>query len=501
VISAASAVSWADMLLPRRRFAAGFLFGMLSLGVAAAGGCAQSGSGDNPNATGCDSPYTTCGAACVDLKTDPTNCGGCGKTCNGAETCSAGKCGLTCPPRESVCTGDAGSICVDTKADNANCGMCGKACSPDEVCASGACASACAATQTKCTPEAGAPFCANVKTDQANCGGCGVACSPAQACVAGTCSSSCTASQTLCTPEAGAAYCADTNTDNANCGACGTPCGVLQVCSSGMCTSECAPSQTLCGADGGAPFCASTLTDTANCGSCGNVCPMTNPVCAGGTCLAGGCNRTVLVLGDGVAASESAYQTMLQAVGFAVTLVSNGTVTWAGSPSAAGFGVVIVTPGNSYASDMPLAGQQNVLAAVNSGATGLIETEWVAYELTTSHYQTYAPLVLFTRASGTTMTLTFTLTQAGHPIWNGLPNSFTTSLSLGANISGTLQNGAVQIAGCTQCGTVGVAARDGANGRIVQIAHAAGYLSEAWYNDANLKLMMTNSVQWAARCD
>ena len=484
-----------------RRLAAGFLLAITSLVLAAAGGCAQSGSGNASDAAACDQPYTTCAGACVDPKTDPSNCGACGKTCLGAQTCVNGQCQLTCPLHESICSdGEGGKYCVDTKADNANCGKCGAQCKADEVCANGSCASSCASGQTKCTPEAGAPFCADLKADQSNCGGCGTQCAPSQVCASGTCSSSCTADQTLCMPEAGAPYCANTNTDNANCGMCGQPCGLLQACSQGTCVSECTANQTLCGADAGMPYCASTETDTANCGSCGNVCPMAKPVCAGGNCLAGGCNRTVLILGDGVAASESALQTMMQSIGFAPTLVSNGTATWAGSPSATGFGAVIVTPGNSYSSDMMLAGQTNIVSAVNSGVTGLVETEWVAYELTVSHYQTYAPLVIFSRSSGTTMPLTFTLTQNGHPVWSGLPQTFTTNVSLGANISGVLQNGGVQIAGCTQCGAIGVAVRDGANGRIVQMAHAAAYLSYAWYNDPNLVLLMQNSVQWAARC-
>ena len=39
----------------------------------------------------CDTNYTKCGASCVDLQSDPKNCGSCGHDCIGG-TCAAGKC-------------------------------------------------------------------------------------------------------------------------------------------------------------------------------------------------------------------------------------------------------------------------------------------------------------------------------------------------------------------------------------------------------------------------
>jgi hypothetical protein len=153
---------------------------------------------------------------------------------------------------------------------------------------------------------------------------------------------------------------------------------------------------------------------------------------------------------------------------------------------------------------MPSAGQTAIVNAVGAGTgTGVIFTEWAAYNQTVGVYTTLANLLCFTRSSGNSTALTFTLTSTGHPIWNGLSTTFTTTVSLGVNVSGTtLNSGATQIASCSQCGTFGVAVRDpSTTGRVVQIAHAAGYLSEAWYNDTNLTKMMANSALWAARCD
>lgn len=40
----------------------------------------------------CSAPMTTCGGSCVDLTTDPTNCGACGATCTKAQHCMSGVC-------------------------------------------------------------------------------------------------------------------------------------------------------------------------------------------------------------------------------------------------------------------------------------------------------------------------------------------------------------------------------------------------------------------------
>lgn len=441
---------------------------------------------------------------CTNVESDPDNCGQCGTACPLAQVCSAGKCADDCPSGNTLCAPEGGArgYCVDTQNDNQSCGACGKACAAGQACVKGNCSSSCSGSQALCTPDAGGPsYCANLKTDNANCGACGAPCPAGELCSSGMCVGACTTSQTVC--DAGSQYCADLQSDNANCGSCGNTCGTLEGCSAGQCISNCTPGQTVCTVDGGTPFCADTLTDNTNCGMCGNVCPMSKPVCTGGSCSTGACNMNALVLGDGVAASNTAYQTLLQNVGFTVNVQSSGTTTYGGSPAASGFGVIIVTPGSTYTVDMPSAGQSAITTQVGaSTATGVIFTEWAAYQVLNGRYTTLSPLLCFTRSSGITSTLTFTLTATGHPIWNGLASSFTTSVTLGGNISGTLQTGATEIASCSQCGTYGVAARDPTGtGRVVQIAHAAAYGGYAWYNDANLTKMMANAALWAARCD
>jgi hypothetical protein len=75
---------------------------------------------------GCD----TCGGACVDVKSDPNNCGACGvsvSACNnGIPSCTNGL--LLCDQR-----------CVNGAFDSDNCGACGHQCDDTASCVDGAC--------------------------------------------------------------------------------------------------------------------------------------------------------------------------------------------------------------------------------------------------------------------------------------------------------------------------------------------------------------------------
>jgi hypothetical protein len=87
------------------------------------------------SSSSCPGHFKTCGNACVDIYTDPANCGACGTACASGNVCSAGACALSCVATETAC----GGSCRDLQTDDANCGACGTACNPGQHCAAGAC--------------------------------------------------------------------------------------------------------------------------------------------------------------------------------------------------------------------------------------------------------------------------------------------------------------------------------------------------------------------------
>ena len=85
----------------------------------------------------CPAGLTACDGRCVDLRSDPDNCGRCDNECEDkyAQVCSNGKCAAKCAPTLSNCSG----ACVDETVDPANCGACGFACGCGQVCTGGVC--------------------------------------------------------------------------------------------------------------------------------------------------------------------------------------------------------------------------------------------------------------------------------------------------------------------------------------------------------------------------
>jgi len=181
--------------------------------------------------TACPAGSALCGAAasstatatCIDLETDPRNCGACGNACAAGQGCNQGSCAASCFQGNSVgsnCGGDCsgcpgtvacGNFCADTQTDPGNCGVCGVACGSGQTCtggecvplcadngvctSSGYCATACPTGSALCGAASSGEstsFCSNEQTDPLNCGACGIACPSGQSCVAGACQTPCT---------------------------------------------------------------------------------------------------------------------------------------------------------------------------------------------------------------------------------------------------------------------------------------------------------------------
>lgn len=150
-------------------------------------------------AGGCSAGQACCGDACVDLSTDPGNCGACGDACGEHKVCSDGSC--ECAAGYLNC-GDG--VCRDPQADQHFCGCytdCGDCyicqdgtCTPNKTCPGGAvqdpvsCECVCPDARIECNGQ-----CVDIDTDPTNCGTCGTTCAAGEMCVGGSCEAACPA--------------------------------------------------------------------------------------------------------------------------------------------------------------------------------------------------------------------------------------------------------------------------------------------------------------------
>ncbi len=284
-----------------------------------------------PAASAACPPYNPNGCAgpngvnyCVNVLSDPANCGRCGNLCPNNSVCSAGTCTATAPVDAGSTPIDAGALscpagapamchaatgetfCSDPMTDTANCGSCFRPCPYGARCQGGVCTGGtpnCGpATPNTCSDAARGTFCTNYLNDPANCGGCSKQCPVGAVCDMGTCSMmTSTPPPTYCPPGSpnacqsattAATLCTNLLTDPGNCGRCGAPCAPGVACLNGVCgggnSMPCPPALPYkCdSAAGGAYYCTDGMTDAANCGGCFHPCP------AGNRCQMGVCAPT-----------------------------------------------------------------------------------------------------------------------------------------------------------------------------------------------------------------
>ncbi len=223
--------------------------------------CTEGTCGCAEGSTACDQ-YGDGSILCVDTLTDPHNCGGCAYVLDEyqeqfqcdyyTEACVNGTCQpLECPAGQTLCYGG----CVDLNSDPYNCGACSSYCG-GLVCKSGQCEDlTCDAPLVACDSQC-------IPPDPYNCGGCGseFQCADGETCLVNE------DNQASCAPldcdaeakvQCSSHSCSDLQTDESNCGECGNRC-FFGTCVAGECT--CASDQKAC-PDNGDVICTDLSAD------------------------------------------------------------------------------------------------------------------------------------------------------------------------------------------------------------------------------------------------
>jgi hypothetical protein len=450
---------------------------------------------------------------------DPLNCGACGKACDavpgGALSCNAGACGAAvCVAGRGDCDAVAANGCeVDLASDAKNCGLCALACPPiahaKPGCSSFTCGlDSCDAGYADCFGGVADGCETSLLTDPDHCGSCTAPCATVpnatRACAAGSCAiGACNFGFDDCDKTVADGCETRLATDANNCGTCGNVCpnpphGVAGCTGSACGLGACNAGWSDCDGNAANGCELDTSIDANNCGGCG-------VKCGAGTCAAGACvcSKKVLLIADDSASGSAVLATALTAAGYTVTQTAVPSYQYNGTnPAPAGFGAIVLLAGGplstSYQTDMPVAGQTAIVNHVAAG-NGLVLTEWATYQVASGHWSTLAPLVLFSRTAAYSGQITAVVDpgRVSHPVWAGLPSTFTFSAT--ANVGAAVIGPGISVLANSVQTVDLVAIRDVAVGRVVHFASAGNYAPNGWTN-ANVQKLMANAAGWVARC-
>jgi len=236
----------------------------------------------------------------ANLKTNNSNCGMCGTTCqapHGTNTCTTGTCVPSCGTTFGNCDGNNNNGCEAVFANDANnCGGCGTVCqqvNSTNTCVSGSCSPACSQSYFKSCDSNNNNGCeTDDRTSKANCGGCGMACADnhtsSNNCSGSACAPMCLANYANCDGNNYNGCETATATDPANCGGCNVQCKTQNAsattCSGGACSPTCNDGFAVC--SNPAAGCLTSIDTAAHCGNCNTSCTGGTPFCVSRACAA-----------------------------------------------------------------------------------------------------------------------------------------------------------------------------------------------------------------------
>ncbi|MCB9594069.1 MAG: hypothetical protein H6719_15150 [Sandaracinaceae bacterium] len=234
-----------------------------------------------------------------DFRTDPSNCGRCGQSCdtipNASGSCASSVCQLdACDDGFGDCNADATDGCEASLRTATDCGGCGTPCTfPGATgdCATGTCAlGACDPGLGDCNADP-ADGCETALDALPTCGACDGTCAIANgtpSCVMGACAvASCDAGFDDCNGDAsdGCETPLNTLTD---CGGCGTACSITDgtgSCDTGTCeVASCGAERGDCNMDPSDGCETDTRRSDEHCGMCGNDCTASGTRCRNSVC-------------------------------------------------------------------------------------------------------------------------------------------------------------------------------------------------------------------------
>jgi hypothetical protein len=178
----------------------------------------------------CEAGAICLAGLCINVQTDPSNCGSVGNACPANSTCVNGQC--VCDAGYSPCIGPFGTgpmVCCSDATEVCRNGIC---LSGAETCPTGT--NFCGGAQGQSCCDATQPTCCD-----------GVCCPSGQFCCGNRCSV-CPCDETFCTGSQGTSCCrdgrsccdgacVDLRSDENNCGDCGNTCGANAICENGRC--------------------------------------------------------------------------------------------------------------------------------------------------------------------------------------------------------------------------------------------------------------------------
>ena len=211
--------------------------------------------------------------------------------------------------------------------------------------------------------------------------------------------------------------------------------------------------------------------------------------------------QDVLLLWD---VDNTDTQSLVSALGTAGLVVTSSDTDESGfdgtNPDPAGFDVVIHLDGTTYNTDMPVAGQDALVAFVAAGG-GYIHTEWTVQGFgEVGMLQQLRDLLLFDWVVTGAGPVTWTAVsgQEAHPAIAGVssPVSFVAGWTGGP--LHTFATDPATLLMTDASGYAAVAVREWGAGRIVGFAHAGNYGASATLSEPDVQQLMVDAVLWTA---